>query len=96
MSVMSTIDLSNNGVNGSGSRNDEGSSHGRCLMAAWPGRNPATARMKWNKAINIAVMECYYLSNPMDENDKPVRGHRQWMHLIWNEREMFKCIEQHL
>ena len=61
-----------------------------------PGRNPVTARMKWNKAINIAVMECYYLSNPMDENDKPVRGYRQRMHRIWNEREMFKCSEQRL
>ena len=98
MSVMSTIDLSNNGVNGTGSRNDEGSSPGRCLMdeQGGPGRNPVTARMKWNKAINIAVMECYYLSNAMDENDKTVRGYRQRMHRIWNEREMFKCSEQRL
>ena len=95
MSVMSTIDLSNNGVNGTGSRNDEDSSPGRCLMDG-PGRNPVTARMKWNKAINIAVMECYYLSNPMDENNKPVKGYRQRMHRIWNERETFKCSEQRL
>ena len=98
MSVMSAIDLSNNGVNGTGSRNDEGSSPGRCLMEEQrgPGRNPVTARMKWNKAINIAVMECYYLSNPMDENNKPVKGYRQRMHRIWNEREIFKCSEQRL
>ena len=76
MSVMSTIDLSNNSVNGTGSRNDEGSSPGRCLMEEQrgPGRNPVTARMKWNMTINIAVMECYYFSNPMDENNKPAKG----------------------
>ena len=61
-----------------------------------PGRNYVTARMKWTKAINVAVMECYYLSNPVDENDKPLRGYRQRMHRIWNEREMLKCSEQHL
>ena len=92
MSVMSTINLSNNGVNGTGSRNDEGSSPGRCLIEEQrgPGRNPVTARMKWNKAINIAVMECYYLSNQMDV------GYRQRMHRIWNERKIFKCSEQRL
>ena len=43
-----------------------------CLAGVWAGglgRNPVTARMKWNKAINIAVMECYFLSSQMDEND---------------------------
>ena len=52
--------------------------------------------MKWTKAIYVAVMECYYLSNPEDENDKPLRGYRQRMHRIWNEREMLKCNEQRL
>ena len=26
-----------------------------------PSRHPATARMKWSRDMNIAVMECYYL-----------------------------------
>ena len=29
-----------------------------------PGRNPATAQVKWTKAINKIVMECYIGSDP--------------------------------
>ena len=93
---MSNNDISNNGVNGTGFCNDEGSSPGRDPMdeQLWPGRNHTTVRMKWTKVINVAAMECYFLSNPVDENDKPVRGYGQRMHMIWNEREMLKCSEQ--
>ena len=38
-----------------------------------PGRHPATARMKWSRDMNITVMECYYLSKPVDESGRPVR-----------------------
>ena len=38
-----------------------------------PGRHPATARMKWSRDMSIAVIECYYLSKPVDESGRPVR-----------------------
>ena len=31
-------------------------------------------------------MESYFLSRPLDEEDKPVRGYRKRMHNIWKER----------
>ena len=40
----------------------------------------------WNVITSVIV----------DENDKPLRGYRQRMHRIWNEREMLKCNEQRL
>ena len=48
-----------------------------------PGRNQATARMKWMKEINIVVMECCYSANPFDENGVPIRGYRQRMYREW-------------
>ena len=36
-----------------------------------PGRQPATAeqsKWRWNKGINIIVMECYIQNKPVDEN----------------------------
>ena len=66
---MSINDISNNGVNGTGFSNDEGSSPSRDPMneQRGPSRNHVIARMKWTKAINVAVMEFYYLSNPVDK-----------------------------
>ena len=55
-----------------------------------PGRHPATARMKWSRDMNITVMECYYLSKPVDESGRPVIGYRQRMHAIWKERGLPK------
>ena len=46
--------------------------------------------------MNIAVMECYYLSKPVDENGRPVRGYRQRMHAVWKERGLQKITEQRL
>ena len=43
--------------------------------------------------MNIAVMECYYLSKPVDENGRPVRGYRQRMHAVWKERGPQKITE---
>ena len=69
MSVMSTINLPNNGVNETGSAS-EGLSPGRCPMEEQrgPGRHPATApriqRRKWSQEDNRIVMECYYQSEP--------------------------------
>ena len=68
-----------NDVNGAGSHGSEGASSGRCFMGeqCGPGRHPATARTGWTKEMNIAAMECYFLSNPVDEIGKPIRGYRR-------------------
>ena len=42
-----------------------------------PGRHHVTARKKWSKVVNIVVMECYYRSNPIDENGVPLKRYRQ-------------------
>ena len=34
-------------------------------------------------------MECYYRSNPIDENGVPLKGYRQKMYTEWLEREPF-------
>ena len=39
-----------------------------------PRRHPATTRLKWSRDMNIAVMECYYLSKPVDESGRRGRG----------------------
>ena len=65
MSEMKDMDTINNDVNGSGSHGAESTSSGRCptVEQRGPGRHPATARTGWTKEMNIAVMECYFLSN---------------------------------
>ena len=67
-----------NGVNGTGTL-CEGVSSGRCLVDEQhrPDCYHATARTSWNREANIAVMECYFLSKPMDEEGKPLRGYRK-------------------
>ena len=39
-------------------------------------------RRTWTKTLNTAVMECYFLSRPVDEEGKPVIGYRRRMHNI--------------
>ena len=39
----------------------------------------------WTKTLNTAVMECYFLSRPVDEEGKPVKGYRRRMHSIWKD-----------
>ena len=69
MSVMSTSDVPNNGVNETRSIN-EGLSPGRCPTEeqCGPGRHPATApkiqRRKWSQEENRIVIECYFQSEP--------------------------------
>ena len=41
-------------------------------------------------------MECYYLSKPVDESGRPVRGYRQRVHTVWKERGLPKITEQRL
>ena len=76
MSVMEGLNKIDNGVNDAGSHGAEGplsvsnpigEQRGLCC-------HPATARTGWTKEMNIAVMEAYFLSNPVDENGKPIRG----------------------
>ena len=95
MSVMSTINLPNNGVNETGSVS-EGFSPVRCPTEEQrgPGCNPATApriqRRKWSQEDNRTVMECYYQSEPRRN------GYRKRMHRYWMEKEMFPVTEQRL
>ena len=74
MSEMSIQSIANNGVNGTGSAS-ESSSHGRCSSAQQrgPGCQPATAKMKWNKAVNKVVMECFTKVGHLMKQKKPVR-----------------------
>ena len=46
--------------------------------------------------MNTAVLECYYLSKPVDESGRAVRGYRQRMHAVWKERGLPKITEQRL
>ena len=43
-------------------------------------------RKTWSKTLNTAVMECYFLSRPVDEEGKPVKGYKRRMHNIWKEQ----------
>ena len=84
-------------MNGTGT-SCEGVSSGRCSVneQCRPDRHHATARKSWNREANVAVMECYFLSKPVDEEGKPFRGYRKRMHVIWKERHQMIVIEQRL
>ena len=92
---MSNQNFENNGVNGTRPLG-EGSSPSRCFLVQQrePGRHQVTARMKWNKEVNKAVMECFYRSKPFDEEGKSVRGCRQRMFREWRDRGLFESTEQ--
>ena len=51
-------------------------------------------RQTWTKTLNTAVMECYFLSRPVDKEGKPVRGYRRRMRNIWKERYHTEITEQ--
>ena len=44
--------------------------------------NNKNERQTWTKTLNTAIMECYFLGRPLDEEGKPVRGYRRRMHNI--------------
>lgn len=46
--------------------------------------------------MNESVIECYFLSRPVDDEGKPVRGCSKRMHNIWKERQDLKVTEQRL
>jgi len=96
MSVMSNTNL-NNTDPGAGIF-CEGPRSGRCpvVQQRRPGCHLTTAKRKWTKELNVKVMECYFLSNPLDKNGRPVRGYRQRMHRLWKDSGMFDIREQNL
>ena len=51
-------------------------------------------RQTWTKTLNTAVMECYFLSRPVDEEGKPVTGYRRRMHNIWKEQYHTEITDQ--
>ena len=59
-----------------------------------PGCHPATDRVKRNKEVNNAVMECFSRSKPFYAEGKPIRGYRKIMFSEWRERGMFESTEQ--
>ena len=44
--------------------------------------------------MNTVVMECYFLSRPVDEEGKPIRGYRRRMHNIWKQRYDTEITQQ--
>ena len=78
MREMSNSNYEVNSVNETGTIS-ESLSPGRCptVLQGGPVRYQASAKMKWNKELNVAVMECYFLSKPTDENGRPVQGYRK-------------------
>ena len=97
MSEMENESIEINDVNGTGTSGD-GPSSGRCPAAQQrrPGRHHVTARRGWGRKLNIAVMGCYYLSKPINDEGKPIRGYRKRMHAIWRERQQLEVTEQRL
>ncbi|XP_063604453.1 uncharacterized protein LOC134779729 [Penaeus indicus] len=84
-----------NDVNGTGT-SGEGASSGRCSVDEQrrPGRNQATARMKWTKEMNIVVMECFYSADPFDENDIRKNGWLSEVELEAIRRRLVKQSEE--
>ena len=73
-----------NGVNGSGTgKTGEATLPGRCPTVGQgePGRRPATARMKWRRNMNIAVME--WDSKDTKEGTIPVRRRKRETWDLW-------------
>ena len=51
-------------------------------------------RQTWKKTLNTAVMECYFLNRPVDEEVKLIRGYRRRMYNIWKEWYGSEITEQ--
>ena len=43
-------------------------------------------RQTWTKTLNAAIIECYFLSRPVDVEGKPITGYWTKIHNIWKER----------
>ena len=93
---MNQENISDNNLNGAGTRVGEGPSFGRCPVDEQrrPGRYPATAnrrgeRISW-RPFNKVVMECYY------EGEPEKRGFMRKMRRIWMDRALFEVSAQRL
>ena len=91
---MSNQGIKNSGVNGAETASCEGvmpSMHGVPDPAS-AGRHQSTdqtkGRMKWEKAVNKIVIECWIKSEPKK------RKYRQRMKKIWDEIGIFPITEQ--
>ena len=58
------------------------------------GSHQKTARTKWSKKMNVAVMESYFLSRPFNEEGKSITGYRKRIQNIWKERQGLKVTEK--
>ena len=97
MSDINQNKCSDNDLNGAGAYS-EGASSGRSPVVEQhrPGRQYATARVKWSKEVNKVVIECYLRSRPVNENGVPIRGYRQRMFRVWQEIGLFEATEQRI
>ena len=68
-----------NDGNGTGSHGAESASSSRYPTGeqCGPGHHPATAKTGLTKEMSITVIECYCLSNPVDEKYQSIRGCRR-------------------
>ena len=89
--------ISDNGVNETGTECGEGIAPGSCSARTQAdlGRHPMTARKRltrtvWSKEVNKIVMKCFYMSEPTR------RGYRKRMLAIWQEIGVFDISEQRL
>ena len=93
---MNAINVEESDVNETGTTSESFSS-GRCPVEQQrrPSRHitDEATRRKWTKNVKVVIMECFYLSKPFSEDDKPQRGYRQRMHRIWQERRLFPTTE---
>ena len=44
----------------------------------------------------MIVIECFFRSNPFDDNGKPIRGYKQQMIQEWKEHGVFEITKQQL
>ena len=51
-------------------------------------------RQTWRKTFNTAVMECYFLSRPVDEECELIRQYRRMLGRNWKEQYGTKMTEQ--
>ena len=76
----------------------KGSSPGECFLVKQRefGLHQVAARIKQNKEVTKVVLECFYRSNPFDEEGKPIKGNRQRMFREWRCRGLLELTEQRI
>lgn len=94
---MSNQNIEDNHVNEAGT-SCEGASPGGCPTDEQRELSPhqGTAKRRWSKEINAAVMVCYFLGYPRNDNEVPTRVYRKRMHGAWSDRHPYELSEQSL